>query len=82
MLSLALVCLAFLTAQAYALLTSDTPAQSLNVSTLYWTHEDKNPLEARDHKIGAGNYGGGWVVTAQVGADLLTLNLDTGSSDL
>ena len=78
--SIAPLSLGLLATQALALPTSNSPPPSIKVPAPHWTNEKL--IEARDGNITARNDGGGWIVTAKVGPDSLTLNVDTGSSDL
>ena len=44
--------------------------------------EPDRSLAARDGNVTASNDGGGWLLSVQVGPTTVTLNVDTGSSDL
>ena len=72
----------FLATQALSAPTYGATAKKngVKIPVRHWRHS--SPLEARDGNTTAANDGGGWLLTAQVGPSSLTLNIDTGSSDL
>lgn len=76
-----LVPLGLLAVEALALPKPETAAKKgIRVQARRYRAEPS--LEARDGNATASNDGGGWLLTAQVGPSSLTLNIDTGSSDL
>ena len=71
-----------LAAEALALPAPKTAIKkrSIKLPVRHWRNE--RSIVARDGNVTATNDGGGWLVSAQVGPSTVTLNVDTGSSDL